>query len=187
MCADGGRLGAGRDSSIRTARPNDLARVVGIERLAGRDPSPRFARTIGAAIDDPDRLVLTAALDDEVVGWAATLHWPLADGVAPAGQYLTGVTVMPSCRRRGVGRSLISARMAWIAERADEAYFFANAGNLASLGAHRGWGFEEIARGPAFRGVSFDGGVGLLLRARLHPGVDDRSGEPQSLIDTSGS
>jgi aminoglycoside 6'-N-acetyltransferase I len=170
MSVDGRRqpLGAGPVPSIRPARADDLARIVAIERLAGREPPPRFAGIIRAAIDDPGRFVVTAGLDDEVVGWAATQHWALADGVAPAGQYLTGVTVTPSCRRRGVGRELIAARMAWIGQRADEVYFFANAGNVASLQAHRGWGFEEIARGSAFRGVSFAGGVGLLLRARLH-------------------
>ncbi|MET4783072.1 hypothetical protein [Glaciihabitans sp. UYNi722] len=46
--------------------------------------------------------------------------------------------------------------------------FFTNATNTASIAAHSPWPFQEISRGDGFRGVEFDGGLGLLFRAQLN-------------------
>jgi L-amino acid N-acyltransferase YncA len=68
-------------------------------------------------------------------------------------------------RRQGVAAALTEARLLWIWERADSAWYVVNSRNQASLALHQPWGFEEVARGPGFHTVTFDGGEGLLLRA----------------------
>ncbi|MFV2145274.1 hypothetical protein [Isoptericola sp. G70] len=57
------------------------------------------------------------------------------------------------------------ARIAWIAERADRAFYVVNARNAASVALHERWGFREVARAAAFHGVTFAGGAGVLLAA----------------------
>jgi len=104
-----------------------------------------------------------------VVGWAQTSHRTVVTDPAPAGHYLAGVTVDPRLRRRGVATALTRARLEWVAGRAMEAFFVVNARNLASIALHRPWRFAEVARGPRLAGVTFEGGVGLLLRAPLAP------------------
>ena len=85
----------------------------------------------------------------------------------PLGYYLTGVFVAPDRRHGGIGTALTQARLDWIGERADAAWFFANARNAASIELHRRFGFEEVSRRFSFPGLTFDGGEGILFRARL--------------------
>mgnify|MGYP003575160479 FL=1 len=161
---------------IRPARPVDAPGILAADLDAGRTApadAARFAASIGAAVADPARLVVVAEAQGDanagggvgVVGWAKTHHWDYDDGPALAGHYLGGVTVRPDFRRLGVAAELTGARMAWIWERADRAWFVVNAQNAASLALHRKWGFLEVARGPGFHTVTFDGGEGVLLQA----------------------
>jgi hypothetical protein len=57
--------------------------------------------------------------------------------------------------------------MGWAAERAEEMWYFTNAGNRASLRLHEALGFAEVSRDFMFPGVTFKGGVGVLCRASL--------------------
>ncbi|MFN8548157.1 MAG: GNAT family N-acetyltransferase [Candidatus Eisenbacteria bacterium] len=84
--------------------------------------------------------------------------------VAPAGEYLTGVIVEASARRRGLARGLTTARLAWIDLRGAEAYYFCNARNRASIDLHAGFGFVELTRDFWFPEVAFVGGEGVLFR-----------------------
>src|SRR4051794_28321415 len=113
----------------------------------------------------PERLLVVAE-GEEVVGYGRASLLDDLTG-APRGYYLTGVFVRPASRRAGVGAELTAARLRWIAERADEAWFVANARNAASIELHRRFGFEEVTRDFAIPGVEFDRGEGILLRARL--------------------
>ena len=70
-------------------------------------------------------------------------------------------------RPSGAGEALTRARIAWVAERATEVWYYANAGNRASLALHAALGFEEVTREFTVVGVSFEGGVGVLCRAVL--------------------
>lgn len=88
---------------------------------------------------------------------------------APAGWYLGGLLVAPQWRRCGAGAALTQARLAWVAERAEAVWYFANANNAASLALHAAIGFEEVTRDFSFPGVSFEGGIGVLCRRRLRP------------------
>jgi len=92
----------------------------------------------------------------------------------PEGWYLAGLIVDGRFRRRGIGRALTADRLAWIAERAAVAYYFANARNAASVALHEPFGFREITRDFSLPGAEFEGGAGILFRAELRGG----GGEP---------
>lgn len=179
---------------VRPAVASDVDAVVAVGLRSGREVRPDAYRR---ALDDPERCVLVATADlaaldpdddtrrdarrdapqdpprvpapaaRQVVGWGQTSHHTAATDPAPTGHYLAGVTVDPGVRRRGIGTALTQARLDWVAGRAEEVFFVVNARNLASIALHRPWRFEEVARGPRLAGVTFEGGVGLLLRAPL--------------------
>jgi len=120
---------------------------------------------------DPDRLLLVAEVREELVGFARAGRWepPLdsPEDTAPAGWYLFGVIVRDRWRRLGIGIELTRQRLAWIADRAEVAYYFANARNATSIDLHGKLGFAEVTRDFSFPGASFEGGVGILFRADL--------------------
>jgi GNAT superfamily N-acetyltransferase len=101
---------------IEPARPDDVARLPGIEREAAalfvdRDvPASVLAETTG--LDDLRRALVAGRLwvargDDGVaVGFALVA---LVDGVP----HLDEVDVLPSHGRRGLGRGLVEAVLAW--------------------------------------------------------------------------
>lgn len=134
--------------------------------------------SLTASVTDPDRMLHVADDAGRIAGYARTTYWERpADAppnAAPTGWYLIGLVVSPDYRRRGVGRALTDARLAAVAARASEVWYFANALNRSSLDLHTGLGFEEVTRDFWFPGLTFDGGEGVLARARL-PRRDDRS------------
>ncbi|MBY8881205.1 GNAT family N-acetyltransferase [Streptomyces sp. PLK6-54] len=115
-------------------------------------------------------LVVTAKVSGEAVGYANVAFLPEhpADR-APAGSYLTGVTVAPAWRRRGVARLLTLRRMEWAGERDSAVWCLISARNRASLDLHRQLGFVRVLFGASFQGVAFTGGEGWLLRAAPRP------------------
>ncbi len=159
---------------IREATALDLEACVALARLA--DPGRTAAEWRRALRDDveyAERLLLVADEDGELVGYGrARLLEPGTDApadAAPAGYYLSGVVVAPGRRRGGIGSALTRARLDWIGGRADDAWFFTNARNTASIGLHRRFGFEEVGRDFSVAGVVFEGGEGILFRLRLRP------------------
>jgi len=153
---------------VRRAESADFDAVDRIQTDAGRK---RFAEEGWLRLIDAERGAFVAESDERVVGWASTHFQACDDGPAGAGHYLAGVTVHPRRRRRGIGHALIAARLEWIAERADAAWYFANARNAASIRAHESFGFIEAGRADSFHGVAFDGGVGVVFRAGVTPHV----------------
>jgi aminoglycoside 6'-N-acetyltransferase I len=160
-------------------RPAGIADLDAIIRVQVRAEREVHLDSLRHAIDAIDSCVLVAEVptkDDagygeeagaELVGWAQTRHHMRLSDAAPVGHYLAGVTVSPDHRRRGIARALTSARMTWIATRANEAYYVVNPRNRASIDLHSRWGFEEVLRAEVLTGVTFSGGIGLLMRARL--------------------
>ncbi len=164
-----------RNTIIRRARRDDID---GLARLAAeRDGdtvaihAASFESAIARAETERSSLVLAADIDSHVVGFSKARYLGARDlpagDPAPEGWYLTGVVVDPAFRRLGAGFALTTERLRWIAERADVAYYFANARNRVSLALHERFGFVEIARGSTFAGVSFTGGEGILFRVDL--------------------
>jgi ribosomal protein S18 acetylase RimI-like enzyme len=113
------------------------------------------------------RLVLVAEAEGAIVGYGRAIYLePPQDAppnAAPAGWYLGGVIVSTPWRRRGIGLELTKRRLAWIAERTSEAFYFVNARNLVSIELHNKLGFEEVTRDFHVSGVSFTGGAGILF------------------------
>jgi ribosomal protein S18 acetylase RimI-like enzyme len=153
--------------SIRPALPADIAACVG---LSVGEPPTGLADDLG----DAERLLLVAERAGRVVGYGRTIQFRCAAGApaasAPDGYYLVGLAVEPACRRQGVATALTRARLAWVSERATEAWYFANARNKASIALHARMGFREVTRDFSFPGVRFEGGEGILFRVDLAAG-----------------
>jgi len=143
-----------------------LARIVVPQRSAA-DWRDAFLRDL----DDPERRLVVAESGGAIIGYGRACLFesePQARAdTAPDGYYLVGIVVDPDRRRGGVGAALTQARLDWISERANDAWFFANARNTASIELHRRFGFEEVTRHFSFPRVRFDGGEGILFRLRL--------------------
>lgn len=150
---------------IRAATQADLSGILDVERAAGRDGDASV--WLSAALEDPQRTVRVAVDAGQVVAWAKTHHYPDAEGPAPAGHYLGGVTVHPDRRRCGLATALTTARCVWVAERADAVHCIISATNEASLALHLGLDFTEIARAERLHGTVFDAGVGVVLSRTL--------------------
>jgi ribosomal protein S18 acetylase RimI-like enzyme len=161
---------------VRAAEPSDIEACVELALDATADanvaPTADFWREAFARdIDDSERKFVVAVSSAEIVGYArAHLFDPEPDApsdTAPSGYYLIGLFVRLDGRRTGLGAALTDVRLRWISERADEAWFFANARNTASIELHRRFGFEEFTRAFSFPGLTFPGGEGILFRVRL--------------------
>jgi len=160
------------DYVVRHGRDADLDECAELAFLAEPERSPtdwRAALSLDVGHDE-HRLVV-AESGGAIVGYGRARLYEPAPGApadaAPRGYYLTGVFVRDDCRRRGVAAALTQARLDWISARADEAWFFANARNTASIELHRPFGFEEVTRRFSFPGVTFGGGEGILFRLSL--------------------
>lgn len=163
-----GESPSGSAAAIRLATPADVDGLLAFDMTV----VVRTRDDWDAAIDKAargERLLLVAEVGGVVAafGQAHRLDEHPVDH-APAGWYLTGVTVLPDHRRSGLAHRLTAARLAWIAERSDAAWYFANAHNAASIRLHEGFGFVEVSRAPSIHGVSFDDGEGVLLRRVGH-------------------
>jgi GNAT superfamily N-acetyltransferase len=170
---DGRRIGGPLDALLRPARHADVDGLAAIDLNVVVRTAEDWARVIAKTVAG-ERLLLVAEIDGRIGAFAQAHHLdehPVDH--APAGHYLTGVTVLPVHRRAGLARAFTTARLQWIAERADEAWYFAGAKNAASVRLHEQLGFAEVARRPSVHGVAFEGGEGVLFRRA----VDERGSE----------
>lgn len=147
---------------VRVAVPSDVDGVLAV--AASRGPVP-FGPRVPAWIRDPERVVLVALLDGAVVGWGMVAPWAGFDDV-PDGPYVSALTVAPAARRRGIGERLLRDLIGWAEPRSDMLGSVINASNGPSLDLHRRLGFREVARSDRFAGITFTGGVGVLLARR---------------------
>lgn len=146
-----GRLGA---LLVRVHHDLDPLRFV----APGPGSAAGYGRFLAGRIGRPRDLVVVAEADGAVVGyaWAALEEACWEDLRGPAG-VLHDVAVEEGARRRGAGRALVEAALAWLEERgAPRVVVRAASGNEASLRLFRALGFrstmEELTReagGPA--------------------------------------
>ncbi|ROS26177.1 GNAT family N-acetyltransferase [Cellulomonas sp. PhB150] len=144
---------------LRAAAPSD---VDGILAVAASRGAVTFGPRVPSWVVDPGRVVLVAVLDGVVVGWGMVAPWAGFDDV-PDGLYVSALTVAPAVRRRGIGERLLLDLIGWAAPRSAMLGSVINASNGPSLDLHLRHGFREVARSDAFAGITFTGGVGVLL------------------------
>lgn len=146
---------------VRHARPQDAAAIVAVD--ATREPrSPGYLDTVVARLERQDAIHVVAQVHGKVVGTSAVMFWPMhAD--SPEGWFVSGITVVPSWRRRGVGDRMLALELASLDIAREPAWSMVNVINRASLDLHTRHGFVEVARAAQFAGITFTGGVGLLL------------------------
>jgi ribosomal protein S18 acetylase RimI-like enzyme len=155
-------------------REGVLADIAGCLDLVGsvlKLDRDRWERSLTASVTDPDRMLHVAEDAGRIVGYSRATYWTPPDDAppnsAPSGWYLIGLVVVPDYRRRGIGRALTRIRLDAIAARASEVWYFVNAQNRSSLELHARLGFVEVTRDFWFPDLTFDGGVGILARARF--------------------
>lgn len=159
------------DLDIRPATKRDCDGIAAIEASRDGVDADRARHRCEDQIANPETLLLVAIVGGDLVGFgrAGRLR-PIgepSDGNMPEGWYLLGVGVVDQWRRHGIGRVLTERRLAWLAQRTEAAYYFANARNQASLDLHGILGFEEVTRHFRAPGIEFEGGEGLLCRLDL--------------------
>ena len=160
------------DFSVRDGRAGDTGSCVSLALMSspGSDASI-WRTTFPEDIERPDRLLVVAECAGEVIGYGRAVRFePEADAptdIAPPGYYLMGLVVHPDHRRRGVAAALTQARLDWMSKQADEAWYFANARNAASIALHASFAFEEVTRSFSFPRVDFDRGEGILFQRRF--------------------
>jgi GNAT superfamily N-acetyltransferase len=154
---------------VRPAEVGDLTACAAlIVTRTGETVEKRRAKLVGD-LDHPDRYTVVACVDDQPVGYASVFRHDLSAehpvGTAPSGYYLVGLIVAPEWRRHGIGELLTLDRIAWVAERADTVWYFANAANGPTLDLHERLGFVEVTRDFSFPNAPLQPGTGVLLKA----------------------
>ena len=160
---------------VRSATLADAAALAAIhaerEGSATDDSESGLRGELGRIAGGEQRHLWVALEGERVLGYARTWYHDRAEDAVPEagprGWYLAGVIVDPAARRRGVALALTRARLAWIAERTDEAFYFCSNRNRVSIALHEHLGFEEQFRGVWMPSCTFTDSVGVLFRAPL--------------------
>lgn len=153
---------------VRPAGPRDVAGIARVARTRGATQVGLEGR-LTAWLRSDLHVVVAACRDDEVVGWASARVLGGHDD-APDGWYVSSLTVDPAWRRRGAGDRLLAAVVTAVTEATACSSdgpavlrSIVNATNRPSLDLHARHGFVEEARGGSFAGITFTGGLGVLL------------------------
>lgn len=129
---------------IRAATADDAPDAARILAAHRDEPVAGWAERFLAAAVDPDQVFLVAEVDGRVVGFGQARELAPAASIPdapPPGWYLSGLTVEPSARRRGVGEALTVARVGLLVGRADVVHYLALADNAATIRLHARLGF----------------------------------------------
>jgi GNAT superfamily N-acetyltransferase len=162
------------EPTVREATAPDIEGCVALAELVSDGSNVDWSELFRHNIEHNDRHVVVAQAGNELIGYGRTAWFqpdPAAPkNAAPAGYYLIGLVVDPNWRRRGVASAIISARLAWVAQRASEAWYFADVWNRVSIRLHERAGFEAVTDDFWFPTVTDGGGTHLLGRVTLPPG-----------------
>jgi GNAT superfamily N-acetyltransferase len=160
--------------TVREATAQDIEGCVALAELVSDGSNVDWSELFRHNLEHRDRYLVVARAGDELIGYGRTAWFepgPAAPpNAAPAGYYLIGLVVDPSWRRRGVASAIISARLAWVAQRSCEAWYFADVRNRVSIQLHERAGFETVTDDFWFPTVPDGGGSHLLGRVTLPPG-----------------
>lgn len=147
------------DHVVQKLEPTHLDRCVALAvQRDGGQPS-RWRTSLERSLHSEDRQTFIALIDNQLAGYG-TVGWLApaesdSDSAAPQGWYLLGLIVDPRCRRQGVGHHLTGTRMAWIQNRAPQAWYFVSSANRASIDLHAQFGFQLAIDDFTLPGVKF--------------------------------
>jgi ribosomal protein S18 acetylase RimI-like enzyme len=160
--------------TVREATTHDIEDCIALADLVADGSSVEWSELFRHNIEHCDRYLAVTQAGDEVIGYGRTAWFEPDPGApanaAPAGYYLVGLVVDRSWRRRGVASAIISARLAWVAQRASEAWYGADVRNRVSIQLHERAGFMTVTDDVWFPTVTDGGGSHLLGRVTLPPG-----------------
>lgn len=140
--------------------PADRADLLAVE--AATETRPLGWVALGAEAERPDGCLIGLRLDDGRLHGLASAR--LLAGVA----HVLRLAVLPALRRRGHGRALLDALVAWAdAEGADEVTLEVRAGNVAARALYVGAGLAEVGRRRGY----YPDGEDAVLMTRTRPGV----------------
>ncbi len=141
---------------VRAATTDDIEAIARIDEAYGLGSVetlvPRILASFERVACGEDRgYDCVASVKGGVVGYGRCRFraWSEKEGGSglPDGWYLSGLQVLPSHRRRGIGRALTEHRIKWLSERTDVVYYNADEVNGPSIHLHEALGFVEVARG----------------------------------------
>ena len=138
--------------------------LIGVKRRGGSNMFRHQIATMGILID--------YKIVDPILLKASVIHDLFEDAEGLPGVTKDEITSIDSDGPAvyDLVLELTRRRLGWIAGRgATEAYYFANAQNLASIDLHAKLGFVELTRDFHVPGATFAGGVGILFRVQLKP------------------
>ncbi|MFT3875748.1 MAG: GNAT family N-acetyltransferase [Propioniciclava sp.] len=160
---------------VRPGTPDDLPATAELAAQRECGDVAEWVAVHGRRLADERQRLFVAEFEGGIVGYAwASWLTPVDDGGrgAPDGWYLSGIVVVPALRRRGIGRRLTQARVAWALERNDDIYYVVSASNRASRTLHAALGFREISTDFVLPGVVFANADGILCRLDKRPDAD---------------
>ncbi len=106
------------------------------------------ARRVRAELDNPDKLLVVALVEGDVIGWARACYVApspfAAPNAAPEGWYLMGLFIDRPWRRHGLGAQLTAARLEWLARHTGRVLYIAEPGNQATRLLHDEFGFDLV-------------------------------------------
>jgi ribosomal protein S18 acetylase RimI-like enzyme len=159
------------DVVTRPLREDDVPRVAELLAERHRRDASHYVPGVSSWLTAERQLALVAERLGVPVGYgrAEWLEPSRRGGHGPDGWYLSGLLVAQAARRHGIGDRLTAARIAMLAGRAPEVWYFANTRNLASIALHDRHGFVRQDQDFELPGLTFDGGSGVLFRLETGP------------------
>jgi aminoglycoside 6'-N-acetyltransferase I len=136
---------------VRDATEADLEATVALIAAHRGGDVDEWRRLLANALHDDKRHFVLALVDERVVGFGHTKlvehdSSSHSEGAPPPGWYLSGVTVDPDYRRRGVGTALTHVRLDRLRGKTDVVYYAAEPENIATLELHSRFGFSPTGR-----------------------------------------
>ncbi len=149
---------------IRDASRSDLDATATIIANDSGGTVEEWRTRLAEVLDDPSRGFLVAVVEGEIVGFGQMRLVRRDVGVEdqpPSGWYLSGVTVAPGYRRRGIGVALTRARLDRL--QGEVVYYAAEPDNEPTIRLHERLGFQSCGQ------LAIPGGAQPLLLFRLEP------------------
>jgi ribosomal protein S18 acetylase RimI-like enzyme len=145
------RVMTGAPTVVRDATEADLDATVELIAAHRGGDVDDWRRLFANALHDDKRHFVVALVDGRVIGFG---HTKLVERevsshdeqTPPPGWYLSGVTVDPDYRRRGVGTALTRVRLDRLRGKTKIVYYAAEPDNLATLELHALLGFSPTGR-----------------------------------------